>query len=826
SDTASEGSVAHWRRALEDKRLQALLMKGDADLAAGGAGELVASLQQLVAEHQFEERLWGQLMLALYRSGRQADALDAYQRARRLFSSELGLEPGEPLAQLQQRILERDPTLVTGTQTQTKAQEQAQPDAAPAAQSSLPRPPTRLVGRERELTGLAGLMADPDVRMVTLTGPGGVGKTRLLLESARRQEQGYAHGAVFVRLERLTDPALVAAEIATSIAQRDRTDGPSADGLTSYLRDREMLIGIDNFEHLLAAAPLVAELLADAPRIRVLASSRTGLRIRGEQTFEVDPLELPGGESGDEVAHSPAVQLLLQCALAANRKLEVDSTTTRTAARLCRALDGLPLAIELAASRSHLLSLDQIADQLTEPLSIGEHSLRDLPDRQQTLHATIKWSYDLLAPAAREVLCSAAAFLGGFTLAALEAVTGGPAQLQVEELLGASLARRQTEDGRFELLELVRAFSVDALQASGRAEEARGRHRRFFAAHVESTSERFDDGEAPGELAAELLHDHANLRAAFEDALRAGDEQSALALALGLRPLWLAGMLRQESHELAERLLERFSIPGQQEVALLRAVAFLDYGPSATAWHSRIARRAAEIGDQETVVTATGNLFGQALNARDGAEMRRLRPQLLALVTPDTSPKSLGWIHYFLALDAYVDGRYESASDHATSSIENAREIGHEYMLAGAVGARLLSQSARDEVIEHAALIEAVQVMRRPSVQPLAAFTLWLVARYAAELAPVMAGRCLAHAERIVATLDTDLWPECDLRDETAAILGVNDLSSLLAVTPPADHAAALDEAWAWLAERNPAEAARREMTRHTAEEKRAVGGP
>ena len=821
-DTASDGSVAQWRRALEEKRLQAILLRGDADLATGGAGELVAPLQRLVDDHPYEERLWGQLMLALYRAGRQADALEAYQRVRRLFAQELGLEPGEPLARLQQRILERDPALLPpepagepGPAADADSAAETPAGAAAPAPSNLPRPLTRLVGRESELAGLAELMADPDVRLVTLTGPGGVGKTRLLLELARRQELDYADGAALVRLERLTDPALVAAEIATALAQRDQTDGPNADGLASYLRDRELLVAVDNFEHLLAAAALVAELLAFAPRIRVLVSSRTALRIRGERTFEVDPLPVPEGESQEEAAQSPAVQLFIQCALGANRKFETGATATRTIAWICRTLDGLPLAIELAASRSHLLSLEQIADQLAQPLSIGEHSLRDLPDRQQTLHATIRWSYDLLAPGAREVLRSAAAFLGGFTLAALEAVSGAPARTPTEELLEASLIRRQTDSGRFELLELVRAFAVDELETSGQAPEARARHRHFFAAHVVSASERFDEGGAPGEIAIPLLADHANLRAAFEDSVRAGDETSALGLALGLRPLWLAGMLRQESQELTDRLLDRFSIPGEKEVALLRAVAFLDYGPSAKAWHSRLASRAAEIGDQEALVTGIGNLFSQAINAQDRDEMRSLRPQLLALVTPETSPRSLGWIHYFLALDAYVDGRFDEACEQATSSVEKATEVGHEFMLAGAVGTRLLSQSARDEVIEHAALTEALEVMRRPSVQPLAAFALWLVARYAAGVAPEMARRWLAHAERIVAALDSELWPECVLRDEAAGILAIDDLGSLLGLIPPLDHVAALTEASAWLAARDPAETARRDMARH-----------
>jgi len=811
-DVASEGSIAQWRRALEEKRLQARVLRVDAELAAGAAAELVAELEGLAGEHPFEERLWGQLMLALYRAGRQADALEAYQRARRLFAEELGLEPGEQLARLQQQILERDPAL-----TAPEAPASSAPTARSAPASNVPRPVTRLVGRERELAALAGLMADPDVRLITLTGPGGVGKTRLLVELARLQEADVADGSVFVRLERVTDPALVAAEIATALAQRDQSDGPSADGLANHLREREMLVVIDNFEHLLAAAPVVAELLAHAPRIRVLVSSRTALRIRGEQTFEVEPLDLPSGESESEVSQSPAVQLFLQCALAASRKLVVNEATIRTVAVVCRALDGLPLAIELAASRSRSLSPAQIADELAKPLSIGEHALRDLPDRQQTLEATIRWSYDLLDPGARETLRGAAVFIGGFTVPALDAVVSRPVHSELDKLIEASLVRRQTDEGRFELLELVRAFSLHEIQTSDQVAQARARHRRHFAAELVSTGRAFSAGDAPGELAAPLLADHANLRAALEDAIEEGDQESALALALGLRPVWIAGMLRQESQELVERLLDRFAVPAAEEMQLLQAVAFLDYSPAAKVWHRRLAARAAEIGDREALVTATGNLFGQALNSRDRDEMRRLRPELLALITPETSTKGLGWINYFLALDAYVEGQLEAACEYASISAEHAEAIGHEFMLAGAVATRLLSQSARDGVIRQADLADALERIRRPGVPPLAAFALWFVARYAAGVESESAGQWLAHAARILAALGVELWPECVLRDETLAVLGISDPDAVLASTPPLDHAAALAAAAAWLARRDPGEQAPRRASRDLA---------
>jgi predicted ATPase len=809
----SEGSVAQWRRSLEEKRLQAIGLRIDADLAAGQAGELVAELERLAAEHPYEERLWGQLMLALARAGRSADALEAYQRARRLFAAELGLEPGEPLARLQQQILDRDPATAAPTAADGVPPRPQSEGVSPRPRSALPRPASRLIGRERDLESLSEWLADPEVRLITLTGPGGVGKTRLLLELARRGEPDHADGAVFVRLEQLTDPALVAAEIASALSRRDGTDGLGADGLSGYLRDRELLLAIDNFEHLLAAAALVAELLELAPGLRVLISSRTPMRIRGEQAFAVEPLELPAGVSDQDLAGSPAVQLFLQRATAANRKLQVDAAAIRVAARICQALDGLPLAIELAASRSHSLGPAQIAEQLAQPLLIGERSLRDLPDRQQSLQSAIRWSYDLLTPGARHALRHASVFRGGFTVSALEAVTGGPARAEIDELLEASLVRRQRE-GRGELLELVRAFSAEELAAGGEDEEARARHRNYFAGLVTPAIAAFDGGASPAELAASMLADHANVREAAEDAIAAGDQAAAVTLALGSRPMWLAGMLRQEAQELADRLLDRFEIPGEAEVAVVRAAAYLDYSPTAKAWHRRLASVAARIGDHEALAMATGNLFGQALNARDLTAMRELRPELLAQLTPQASPRARGWTHYFLALDAYVDGTLDDACQHAANSVALAKEIGHEAMLSSAAGALLLGQSARDGVITQPALLETVELMRPAGLPPLAAFALWLVARYAVDVEPETAGRWLAHSDRIAAAIDSQLWPERVLRDETLALLGITDLGPLLESTPPLDHLTAHAQASAWVAGRSAAETATRTPSR------------
>jgi predicted ATPase/DNA-binding SARP family transcriptional activator len=822
ADVDAEGRIAEWRRALEDRRLEAMTLRVDADLAAGASAELVAELEGLVRRHPYEERLWGQLMLALYRAGRQADALDCYQRVRRVLGEDLGLSPGQALADLHQRMLEHDPALVPATApgpatpavtaaappTPTTAADApaARPAPARAPAATLPRPPTRLLGRDRELSSLAGLMADPDMRLLALTGPGGVGKTRLLVELALRHEAEYADHAVFVRLEGLSDHGLVAAEIAGALAKRDGGEGPGADGLAAYLRDRELLLAVDNFEHVLDAAVLLAGLLADAPRLRVVVSSRTPLHIRGEQVFEVEPLELPGGDSAAEVARSPAVQLFLERALAANRRLQADAETGRIAARICRSLDGLPLAIELAASRSGSLQPAQIAGQLDRPLTIGAGGLRDLPDRQQTLQATIRWSYDLLGAEARDLLRAAGVFVGGFTPDALAAVAAHEVEPALDELLEASLVRRSaTGSGRYELLELVRAFALQELERGGTAPEVRARHRGHYAGRVADASRAFDAGTAPGEVAGPLLADHANLRAALQDAIAAGDAEIATRLALGLRPLWLARMLRQECQELVDRLISQLPPDPSDEIKLLRIGAFLDsYAIDSADWNRRLAARATELGDQEAAATANGNLFAQALNTRDQEAMRDLRPGLLALLQEDITTRVRGWTHYYLALDAFIEGDAGSACEHAERSLELSREIGLDYLVASAAATRLMARSVRDEAISPAELAEVVDLVQRSGVQPLAAFALWLTARYAAPVAPEAARQWLAHAERIVDALGSELWPESVVRDEALGLLGIADAHDLLPDTPPLDPGPALATAAVWLASRDP----------------------
>jgi hypothetical protein len=456
--------------------------------------------------------------------------------------------------------------------------------------------------------------------------------------------------------------------------------------------------------------------------------------------------------------------------------------------------------------------LEEIERELARPLLVGGRGLRDLPDRHRTLEAAIGWSYELLAPGTQDALCRAAIFRGGFATDAFDAVVGRPARSELEELIRASLVRRQPDEGRFELLELVRAFALEELERTGSADEVRALHRRYFAAQAAAASDAFEQSGSPEEVAAPLRPDHANIRAAFDDAIEAEDRESSLQLAMGLRPLWYAGFLRQDAEDVIERALARLELGADQEITLITAACFLE-SPSTSdpTWHRRLEESAARSGDRETLARAVCNLFGFALNRHDREEIARLEPALRALITPDATTRTLGWIHYNLACGAYVANEFDRACEYASASAQEVAAIGHAFMLAGAVAIRLLARSARSGSIAARDLAEVLDCARATGVKPDAVVALWSASRYAATLEPEVARRWLAHAEKIRAGLDQDFWPESVLRDETLALLGHEDPVPTLEASPTHEDAALLAEAAAWIAARDPAEVAPRE---------------
>jgi len=422
---------------------------------------------------------------------------------------------------------------------------------------NLPAEPNSFVGRERDLAELARLLGD--VRALTLCGPGGIGKTRLAVRLACETVPGFADGAWIVELADTTDSSVVARRVATALGVREEPDRPLAETLTVALRPRAMLLLLDTCEHVVdACAALAQQLLAGCPGLRLIATSREPLRVRGETVWRVPPLELPAtadvGELGvGELAAHEAIRLFADRAAAVRAGFALDTGNAAAVARLCRTLDGMPLAIELAAARVGALSVEQIAARLGDRFGLLASGVRTAPLRQQTLRAAVDWSYELLTEP-EQVLLRRLAVFSGWNLEMAEQVCGDemiPAD-QVLDLLAAlidkSLVTLDGElegDARYRLLDTIREYAARRLNASGEGTEIRRRHREYMLALGEGiTAVAFVRGDPPWParvaLYRRVLAERANCRTALATCLERGDAEEGLRLCGALRSPWVA----------------------------------------------------------------------------------------------------------------------------------------------------------------------------------------------------------------------------------------------------------------------------------------------
>jgi predicted ATPase/DNA-binding SARP family transcriptional activator len=510
---------------LSELRLAVIEERLDLELELGRHQGAIVQLEELVAAHPLRERLRGLLMLALYRAGRQADALRIFQDGRRILGEELGLEPSHELRQLESAILAQDRSLDAPADGSSGAISRAEPV------STIPEALTPLVGRDIELSDLTRLLVDD--RFVTLVGPGGVGKTRLALEAARATSAGLAFGGCLVELAPVGDPAGVRAAIASAL------DLPDPTRLAELIGDREMLIVLDNCEHVITTAAEVAEdLLRRCPGLRVLATSREGLRVGGETIWPVPPLEA-----------DDAVRLFVARAEAAGASLERSGDTRAVIADICRRLDGLPLAIELAAARTRAFPIKQISSRLNDRFRLLTGGSRTALPRQQTLRAVVDWSYELLFDDEQRVFERLSAFPGGSDLATAEIVcadeTLAAADLadHLHALVDKSLVvAAPAGDGvRFTQLQTLAQYGRERLTERGDAVRTRDAMARHYAQLCAESAAAFTGDRQRAWLTA-IDQEHDNLRAALDWAVANDDADTALMIAGGASwPHWLRG---------------------------------------------------------------------------------------------------------------------------------------------------------------------------------------------------------------------------------------------------------------------------------------------
>ena len=550
SDLTYEDVAQSERARLEDLNLAAREEKIASDLAVGRNREALADLEGLVAAHPLRESLRAHFMLALYRSGRQSDAIAAYHETRRVLGEELGVDPGPELEAVYNLILRQDPSLQAASN---------QRDGG--ARSNLPARVTSFVGRDKEIQEIVTHIRTS--RLVTVVGPGGAGKTSLAIEVGRQLLDSFDRGVWLVELAPVADPDQVVPAISEALGLPEDTGSAGQTQapivrLSAFLQAKEALLLLDNCEHVVQAAADVTDvLLTSCPNVKILATSREVLATAGEFVWTIPPLSVPEeGADVRAVRAYDAVRLLEQRAASAGDEVGLDEESVAAAAQICRRLDGLPLAIELAAARVRSFSLTEIARRLDERFTFLTGGGRTTTPRHRTLRAAIDWSYGLLGAPERTLFSRLTVFSGGWTLEAVEEVCGDERVPDVLESLSRLVDQSLVvaRGDRFSMLETMLAYGRERLDASEEA-ALRERHARFFKALAEATQ---PDLRGLGQARAlkRLRDEDHNLRLALEWGRENADEHPdvGLGLAAALGWYWYVGRQVEGRSELKSTL--------------------------------------------------------------------------------------------------------------------------------------------------------------------------------------------------------------------------------------------------------------------------------
>src|SRR5262245_4576769 len=566
---------------LEELRAGVVEERAECDLALGRHAEVAAGAPGLAAAFPLRERLAGQLMVALYRCGRRGEALAVFDITRRVLARELGLDPGPDLAGLQAKVLADDPSLAPPSPVAHGIRSAVAVSMVPRELlTNLPAQVSSFIGREAELAEVRHLVTT--CRLVTLTGSGGVGKTRLGLQAVAGLAEGIGEGGWFADLAPLGDPDLVAATVAHALGIREDPGRPFTGTLIDAVGQRRLLLVLDNCEHVIGACAKLADaLLRGCQNLALLATSREPLGIDGERVYRVPSLGVSAeGADAGAIWASEAVRLLADRAAAQGARLADDNPAAEMARRICRRLDGIPLAIELAAARLRVMSAAELEARLDERFALLTGGSRAAMPRQQTLGAMVDWSWELLTPGKQAVVARLSVFAGGFALAAAEAVAADQAVPpgEVAGYVGALVDKSLVQfggtgsgPGRYRLLDTVRHYAAGQLGALGPAvaDSARIAHRDYYLALAEAAApQRVGPDQAAwlDRLDTEL----GNLRAAIAVSTTQLDLEPGLRLAVSLRVYWA---VRGHAAEGAEALQALLDVPAAKQATLPRARA-------------------------------------------------------------------------------------------------------------------------------------------------------------------------------------------------------------------------------------------------------------
>jgi len=728
---------------LEEARLSALENRVEADLACGRHAGLIGELETLAGSHPLREQLTRQHMLALYRCGRQADALSAYAGLRVRLAEELGIDPSPDLRRLQERILRQDPALdwhrgeaagrerdpVPGTGGGAEPRPPADqvvshPGALPAPR--LPTEATSFVGREAELSTIAELLGLS--RLVTLTGPGGSGKSRLALRAAAQAAGDFSDGVWLVELASIVRPSLVVPAVALALSVREEPGRPLLDSVISRLQASAALLIMDNCEHVVdAAAEVIAALLRSCPQVRILATSQLRLNVSGEASWPVPPLTLPSPRAADPGAAAEAESVRLFCDRAAFARpgFLLDAANTPAVSDVCRQLDGIPLAIELAAARVCALTPAQLAARLGNRFRVLTGGSRVGLPRHRTLAAAIDWSHDLLSEAERVCFRRMAVFAGGCTIDAAEAVCHDDALPSeavfetVAALVDRSLLTTEERSGsmRYGMLESIRQY---ALERQAEAREEAELRRRHLAWMLDFAAQADLDGPDQGAWLDLVEAELDNVRACLEWSLappagRAGaDPALALQLAGALSRFWVV----RGPVGVGRRILDAaLAAAGPDADQRLRAVALDGAGQLAAVQADQDGQRAyheeslaiwRELGDDARIVSCLGDLGAVAHVRGEYRAARSMYTEALELAQRAGDARKMARALSGLGRLALHQGDLDQATAYYIESMTRFRDAGDlrlATLILGNLGVVATNQGdldlARDRLEEH-----------------------------------------------------------------------------------------------------------------------------